>query len=369
MKGEKLSNGRLGHSTAINKRVKNSLFSWRNYFLFFFLIGVSITVSFYLFFYFTDIEITDITASAAITLGNVLFISLISTSIYGIWRNLNFSRPVNRILDGTDRIREGKFGEKIEPFHIHEQHYNELDLIIDNLNIMSEELSNVETLRTDFIANVSHELKTPLASIQNYATLLQDETLSDDERIEYSRAISLSSRHLSELITNILRLNKLENQEIFPNLKTFDLSEQLVQSILNYEDQWEAKNINVDAEIPENVMIESDEDLLSIIWNNLLSNAAKFTPENGTVSVSLEANKGSILVKIKDTGIGMSPDVQRHIFEKFYQGDTSHAMKGNGLGLALAKRISDIAGGEIQVESQPDEGTEFTVILPHQKPV
>lgn len=349
-----------------NRRVKNSLVSRRDYFRFFFLIAGSITACFFLFFRFSDLSFTEeaIEKSAVITFVNVFFITLISTSIYGIWRNLNISRPVNRILDFTDRIRNGHFGEKIRPVHQNKQQYNELDLIIENLNVLSEELGNVETLRTDFISNVSHELKTPLASIQNYATLLQDDSLSESERYEYAKTISQSARHLSELITNILRLNKLENQEIFPERIVYDLSEQLVQCVLGFETVWEEKNIDIDTDITEGVMITADEDLLSIVWNNLLSNAMKFTGPGGTVKISLQTEKDQIMVTVQDTGIGMENEVQNHIFEKFYQGDTSHSTKGNGLGLALVKRIVDIADGEICVKSALNEGTEFTVILP-----
>lgn len=347
-----------------NNRVQRSLFSWRDYFGIFFLIAGGITVSFILFFTFADINFSNITAGAVITFGNVFFITLVCTSIYGIWRNINISKPVNRILEGTEKIRNGVFGEEIQMIHNTPGNYNELDLIIENLNTMSRELKNVETLRTDFIANVSHELKTPLTSIRNYATLLQDNTLTDTERTEYAKAISQSAKELSELITNILRLNKLENQEIFPDHKDFDLSEQLVQCILNFDDRWEAKNIDLDIDIPEGVQIKADEELLSIVWNNLLSNALKFTEEGGRVAVSLQQSTKSVTVKVRDDGIGMEPEVQKHIFEKFYQGDTSHAAKGNGLGLALVKRIIDISDGEIRVNSAPSEGTEFTVILP-----
>ena len=348
----------------VKNRIQRSLFSWRDFTGIFFLIAGAITASFFIFFTFAGVNYTNLTAGAVITFGNVFFIALLSTSIYGIWRNINISRPVSRILEGTEKIRKGIYGEEIKLIHKDPKNYNELDIIIEDLNTMSRELQKVETLKTDFIANVSHELKTPLTSIQNYATLLQDNTLTDTERTEYAKAISQSAKGLSELITNILRLNKLENQEIFPNHKTFDLSEQLVQAILLYEDRWEEKNIDLDIDIPEGVHIKADEELLSIVWNNLLSNALKFTEEGGRIAVSLQQSDDSVTVKISDDGIGMDPEVQKHIFEKFYQGDTSHAAKGNGLGLALVKRIIDITKGDIRVSSAPGEGTEFTVTLP-----
>lgn len=348
----------------INGRIRRSLFSWRDFAGIFFLIAGAITASFFIFFTFAGVNYTDLTAGAVITFGNVFFIALICTTIYGVWRYINISRPVNRILEATEKIRNGVYGEEIPLIHKNPDNYNELDIIIEDLNTMSRELQKVETLKTDFIANVSHELKTPLTSIRNYATLLQDETLTDAERAEYANSISQSAKSLSELVTNILRLNKLENQEIFPNRSSYDLSEQLIQSILLYEDRWEEKNIDPDVAIPEGVYIKADEELLAIVWNNLLSNALKFTEDGGRVSVSLRQTADIVTVTVADNGIGMGPEVQTHIFEKFYQGDTSHAAKGNGLGLALVKRIIDITGGEIRVGSVPGEGTEFTVILP-----
>lgn len=348
----------------VKNRIRRSLFSWRDFAGIFFLIAGAITASFFIFFTFAGVDYTDLTAGAVITFGNVFFIALICTIIYGVWRYINISRPVNRILEATEKIRNGIYGQEIKTIHKDPRNFNELDIIIDDLNTMSGELQKVETLKTDFIANVSHELKTPLTSIQNYATLLQDKTLTDAERSEYAASISQSAKSLSELITNILRLNKLENQEIFPDHSSFDLSEQLVQSILLYEDRWEEKNIDLDIDIPEGIHIKADEELLSIVWNNLLSNALKFTENGGKITVSLRPGADSVTVSIRDNGIGMDPEMQNHIFEKFYQGDTSHAAKGNGLGLALVKRIIDITGGEIRVKSAPGEGTEFTVILP-----
>ena len=347
-----------------NNRIRRSLFTWRDFAGIFFLIAGAITASFFIFFTFAGVKYTDLTAGAVITFGNVFFIALLCTMIYGVWRYINISRPVNRILKATEKIRNGIYGDEIKTIHKDPRNHNELDIIIEDLNTMSRELQKVETLKTDFIANVSHELKTPLTSIRNYATLLQDKTLTDAERAEYANSISQSAKSLSELVTNILRLNKLENQEIFPNRSSYDLSEQLVQSILLYEDRWEEKNVDLNIEIPEGVHIKADEELLSIVWNNLLSNALKFTEEGGKIAISLQQSSASVTVTVRDDGIGMEPEVQKHIFEKFYQGDTSHASRGNGLGLALVKRIIDITGGEILVNSAPGEGTEFMVKLP-----
>ena len=219
----------------------------------------------------------------------------------------------------------------------------------------------METLRTDFIANVSHEMKTPLAVMQNYGTLLQAPDLPDEKRIEYAKSITDASRRLADMMTNILKLNRLENQQIYPNLATFDLGEQLCESLLQYESTWERKNIEIETDIAENVLVSADAELLPLVWNNLFSNAFKFTEDGGRVTLTLTADETYATVKVADTGCGMSAEVGAHIFEKFYQGDTSHATQGNGLGLPLVKRVVDIMQGEIGVESAVGVGTTFTV--------
>ena len=233
--------------------------------------------------------------------------------------------------------------------------------IIDCLNKMTAELAGTETLRTDFIANVSHELKTPLAVMGNYATMLQQPGISEEDRVDYAKAISHSARRLAGLITNILNLNKLENQQIFPKQEEYDLSGQLCEALLQFEDAWEAKELNIETDIEDDVRICSDGELLSLVWNNLISNAVKFTPRGGTIGVALKADEKQVEVTVSDTGCGMKPEVGQHIFEKFYQGDTSHGTQGNGLGLALVKRVVDIFGGEISVQSVYGQGSTFTV--------
>ena len=238
--------------------------------------------------------------------------------------------------------------------------FNQIGLAI---NKMAEELSGTETLRTDFIANVSHELKTPLAVMGNYATMLQRPGITEEEKNDYAKAISEAARKLAQLITNILKLNKLENQQIFPQPKEFDLGEQLCECLLVFEDAWEARNLEIETDIQDDVRIQSDPELLSLVWNNLISNAVKFTPDGGTIGLSLKTEGSSVIVQVRDTGCGIKPEVGQHIFEKFYQGDTSHATQGNGLGLALVKRVMDILGGEIGVQSVYGEGSTFTVKL------
>ncbi len=302
----------------------------------------------------------EITVAAKITMLNVILLSIGMAIVDYLRRKFTVERPVKRITDATSKMIEGDFGVRVEPIakFATDDSFNE---IIDCINKMVEELSGVETLRTDFIANVSHEMKTPLAVIQNYGTLLQALDLSEEKRMEYAKGVADAARRLAEMITNILKLSRLENQQIFPETTEFDLGEQLCECFLQFEDIWESKNIEIDTDIAEAIKVEADAELLSIVWNNLFSNAFKFTEAGGAVSVSLTATEQHAVVKIKDTGCGMSAEIGAHIFEKFYQGDTSHATQGNGLGLALVKRVIDIMQGEIGVESAVGVGTTFTV--------
>ena len=202
-----------------------------------------------------------------------------------------------------------------------------------------------------------------MAIIQNYGTMLQQPGLTEEQRREYAKTITDASRRLAGLITNILKLNKLESQQIYPEKETFDLGEQLCECLLSFEDIWEEKNIELVTDISEGVIVKSDRSLLSLVWNNLFSNALKFTPTEGRVSVSLKADGAFAVVQVSDTGCGISPEVGKHIFEKFYQGDTSHATQGNGLGLALVKRVMDIVDGDISVNSEAGKGSIFTVTI------
>jgi len=287
---------------------------------------------------------------------------MIFTLIDGIRRKYTVERPLKRILKATEKWTHGNFTERIEPFR-GLGGANEFDIIIEDLNKMAEELSGVETLRTDFIANVSHELKTPLAIIQNYATMLQNPDLPEEKQMEYAKTITDASRRFSELVTNILKMNKLENQQIYPEKIDFNLSGQLCESLLDFEDAWERKNIELAVDIDDDIMIEADAELLTLVWNNLFSNAIKFTSNGGKISVSLKNENRYAVAKISDTGCGMTQEVGQRIFEKFYQGDNSHSTQGNGLGLALVKRVIDIVGGEISVESVLGQGSTFIVKL------
>ena len=338
-----------------------------NYVAFFLLVAFAVTCCMMLFvstladsmgLVFTE---DNVAAAAKLTFGNVVLITLLfGTSDY-VRRKVTVDRPVKIITAATEKIMQGEFAVRIAPLRgAGAESFNE---IITAINKMAEELSGTETLRTDFIANVSHELKTPLAVMGNYATMLQRPGITEEERNEYAKAISEAARKLAQLITNILKLNKLENQQIFPQTQEFDLGEQLCESLLGFEDAWEAKDLKIQTDIQDDVRIKSDPELLSLVWNNLISNAVKFTRLGGTVSVCLKTEDSYVIVSVSDTGCGMMPEVGQHIFEKFYQGDTSHATQGNGLGLALVKRVVDILNGEIGVQSVYSKGSTFTVKL------
>ncbi len=301
----------------------------------------------------------NIAEAAKITFLNVVMITVLFKTADFIRRRIMVDKPVKLITDTAGKIMNGDFSVRIE--EMHGSGMEGFNQIGESINAMEEELSSVETLRTDFIANVSHEMKTPLAVMQNYGTLLQTPDLPEDKRIEYAKAITDASRRLADMMTNILKLNRLENQQIYPNPTTFDLGEQLCESLLQYENTWERKNIEIETDIAESVLVSADAELLSLVWNNLFSNAFKFTEDGGKVTLTLTADETYATVKVSDTGCGMSAEVGAHIFEKFYQGDTSHATQGNGLGLPLVKRVVDIMQGEIGVESAVGVGTTFTV--------
>ena len=347
-------------------KFKQVLRAVNNYVVFFLMVSFVVTCCMTLFvttlansmgLVFTTENIGD---AAKLTFGNVVLITFFSGTIDYIRRKQMVDRPVKQILEAADKVMAGDFSVRIEPVKdfAGETGFNE---VIRCFNKMTEELAGTETLRTDFIANVSHELKTPLAVIGNYATMLQRPGITEEERQEYAKAISQSSRRLAQLITNILKLNKLENQQIFPQTQEFDLGEQLCQCLLQFEDAWEQKELNIETDLEEDVRLRSDPELLSLVWNNLISNAVKFTPRGGTIGVTLKTEGNYVAVSVRDTGCGIKPEVGQHIFEKFYQGDTSHATQGNGLGLALVKRVVDILAGQISVESTYGRGSTFTV--------
>lgn len=271
-----------------------------------------------------------------------------------------YLRPINRVVDAIREVRHGNYKVKVKPSANHETEVGEL---IDNFNDMVRELDGIELFRSDFINNFSHEFKTPIVSIRGFAKELQQGDLSEEERQEYARIIAEEAGRLAKLSTDVLELSKLENQQIVGDKTAFYLDEQLRQCILRQEPLWTAKQLEILPEL-DAVRFCFNEEMLAHVWTNLLSNAIKFTPEGGTVRVVLLDEGESVLVRVEDTGIGMTPDVQAHIFEKFYQGDPSHHQKGYGIGLSLVDRIVRLGGGTVTVESEVGKGTTFSVRLP-----
>ena len=273
-----------------------------------------------------------------------------------------YEEPMHRLAQATEQVAGGDFSVYIPPLHTSDK-LDYMDLMLIDFNKMVEELGSIETLKTDFFSNVSHEIKTPLAAIQNNAELLRMEELTEKQR-DYADTIYQSSRRLSALISNILKLNKLEKQNITPDIQVYDVCAQLAECALGFEQAWEQKELEFDADMEDRAEIAADPALMELVWNNLFSNAVKFTETGGGITLTETSDADRVYVSVRDTGCGMSEETQTHIFEKFYQGDTSHAMAGNGLGLALALRVLQLNNFQIKVESAPGRGSAFTVIMP-----
>ena len=349
-----------------DSRYGRVLFAINRYLIFFLIVAFAITCCMMLFIrimaHTMGLELTgeNLNVAAKLTFLNVVFLSLLFTVLDAVRRKLTVDRPVKRITDAAEKMMRGDFSVRIPMPRAYRSDDKFRD-VIECFNKMAEELSGTETLRTDFIANVSHELKTPLAVMQNYSTMLQQPGLSEEKRLEYSRAISDASRRLANLITNILKLNKLENQQITPVSRPYDLGEQLCECLLSFEELWESKSLEIETELDDGIFVRSDAEMMTLVWNNLFSNAIKFTDEGGKITLRMRADGDYALVQISDTGCGISSEVGAHMFDKFYQGDTSRATQGNGLGLALVKRVIDITESDIFVESEVGHGTTFTV--------
>lgn len=274
-----------------------------------------------------------------------------------------YEKPMHMLMEAAERVADGDFSVYVPALHTADK-LDYLDIMIMDFNKMVEELGSIETLKTDFVSNVSHEMKTPIAIIKNYAELLQAEHITEEQRKEYAKSVENAAVRLSDLIGNILKLNKLENQRITPDIKVYDVCRQLCECILQFEESWDEKEIELETEIEDVAMIRADASLVELVWNNLLSNAIKFTKPGGKVAVRQTSDEKQIKISVSDNGCGMSKESMEHIFDKFYQGDTSHSKEGNGLGLALVQRVLELMDGDIQVVSEEGKGSIFTVVLP-----
>lgn len=311
-------------------------------------------------------ELSVVQKGALYTVSTVMLWAGIATLLILIqhWQiEQNFGKPLEKLCDAIQRVANGDFSIRLSSdSKPHKQDH--IDATYSNFNMMVKELSSIESIGSSFIADISHELKTPLAIIKSYGDAIQDSALDNEKRLEYAKDMVGAASTLANLVTNILRLNRLENQGLLPTPKRFDLCRQLSDCVLALSDRIEGKSIHFEAVIEEACYIVSDEMMLSIVWQNLLANAIKFTHSDGSISIKQTREEGCIVVLIEDTGRGMSEETMRHIFDKFYQGDTSHSEEGNGLGLALCWRIMNMVGGEIQVKSELGIGSSFKIILP-----
>lgn len=289
----------------------------------------------------------------------IMLFSVIIGTIITIMVGRKFVSPITDFSKAAKEIAKGNFD-----IYLNESHrVSEISEVAHHFNIMVQELRSIETLRSDFVVNVSHEFKTPIAAIQGYATLLQDKNISEEEHAEYTKMIMDSSRQLANLSGNILKISKLENQEVISEKVNYRLDEQIRQAILLLESMWEPKQMNLNIEL-SNVVYYGNEELMMQVWLNLIGNAIKFTEAGGEISVTLREEHNDLTINISDNGIGMTSKEKKHIFEKFYQGDHARFAEGNGLGLPLVHRIINLCGGTIEVNSEWGQGSTFTVKLP-----
>lgn len=352
---------RLIRRNAEDPRVRRRLFTWRMFLLILLVLCVLSAGNVLMMELLLKADMFSILASMGV--GSYwVGMALIAAIILHQVTCAKFDRPMRILSRAMRAVAEGDYSVRVKPMHARRK-FDYMDIMFEDFNRMARELAGTESMKEDFIAIVSHEIKTPLSVIRSYADALQRKGLGEAERQEYAKTIASASKSLSELVSNILRLNKLENQEIVPNAAPYDLTGQLAECALAHEEAWERKGIEFDAQLEERVMVQADESMMDIVFNNLIGNAIKFTESGGRVVLRQALDGDDVLVTVSDTGCGMDEQTMAHIFDKFYQGDTSHSGEGNGLGLTLARRVLEISGGTISVKSAPGEGSEFCVRL------
>ena len=287
----------------------------------------------------------------------LLFFSVIIGVTVSIVINIILLRPVVKLSKAMKQVASGDFGIRLSA----DIQIQEIRDSYESFNLMVQELENTETLQTDFVANVSHEFKTPITAIEGYATLLQGG--SDPAQQSYVDRILLNTRRLSTLVGNILLLSKVSNHAIPVAKTTYRVDEQIRQAILLLEPRWLERNVEFDVELEE-IVWNGPENLMHHVWSNLIGNAVKFGPKDGLVTVKLKQTDGRYEFSVTDQGVGVPEEERQRIFHKFYQLDSSHKQEGNGLGLALVKQIVDGCDGSINVENLPEGGCKFVVTLP-----
>jgi len=336
---------------------------WREYIIIL-LVMLCLTGGQALIFY-SSADISDVAIPPLFIFENTGYWALMTIPVTWVMlsrRRMTHDRPMRMLSEAARQVAGGDFSVHIPPIR-NDGKKDYVEVMFDDFNTMTDELGSIEMLTNDFISNVSHEIKTPLSVIQSYATALQKTDISLEQRIEYTDTIISASQKLNTLVANILKLSKLENQKIPLAAEKFDLCRQLCDCALATERLWEEKNITFTADMDDNAFIYADKSILEIVWNNLLSNALKFTDPGGVVSLTQTSGGDTVTVTVSDTGCGMTKETMGRIFDKFYQGDTSHSKEGNGLGLALSLRAAELAGGAISVMSEPGGGSAFTVRL------
>ncbi len=269
--------------------------------------------------------------------------------------------PIKELSVAAKKVASGDFSIKLETHR-----KDEIGELTKDFNDMVKDLGSLESLKKEFIDNVSHEIKTPISSIQGFTQLLRDNSLSEGEKIEYLDVIEEEANRLLNLTTNMLKLSKLQNQSRITNKEQFDVAEQIRRAITLLEPKWKEKEISFNISLEEKYFY-GDEELIYQVWVNLLDNAIKFSNQHGKIDVNLKEKANMLEIKIKDNGIGMSEEEIKRIFTRFYQIDKSHSTKGSGLGLAIVKRIIELSDGKIDVKSKKDVGTTITVNLPIEK--
>ena len=290
---------------------------------------------------------------------SLISVAIVAISFMAYFVGRRILTPMVKLSKASKEVARGNYNVTVED----SSKLEEVQTTFRNFNAMVKQLDSVSTLSNDFIANVSHEFKTPLTAIEGYAMLLQDRTLSEEDRQEYTDKILENTRRLTTLAGNILTLSKIESQQLTPQYTVYRLDEQIRQAVVLLEPQWSRKNIVINASLEE-VTIHAPEGLLLHVWTNLIGNAVKFSPEGGEIRLKLLDQTECAVFSVRDQGCGMDEEVQSRIFEKFYQGDLSRKSEGNGLGLAMVKRITELLDGVVEVESEPEKGSLFRIILP-----